>query len=102
MAALINALLAVAVTTTALTATSLDRRTAALLGATGGTVGNFLVWVVAPGAWADGWLLPWIAAVVGTVALIAGWSATRAYAGITRPARSEPVDDTTTLTTLRG
>ncbi|MCS5486151.1 hypothetical protein NY588_03260 [Curtobacterium flaccumfaciens pv. beticola] len=101
MAALGNALLAVGVLTAALTATALDRRTAALLGATGGTVGSFLAWLLAPQAWTGSWLLPWIATGAGTVAVVAGWAAARAYTGLTRSPR-EHEDDTTSITTLPG
>ncbi|WIB77581.1 hypothetical protein DEJ28_00360 [Curtobacterium sp. MCPF17_002] len=79
---LLNALAAVAAVTIALTLTSLDRPVAMLLGLTGSTTGSFLAWVSAPGAWEHSLLLPWAAAVVGTVAVVAGWSAVRAYSGL--------------------
>lgn len=89
MADLVNALVAVVAVTVALTRTSLDRPVAMLLGLTGGLTGNFLAWLVAPGAWEHSAVLPWVVSVVGTVAVIAGWSATRAYSGLFRT--SEPV-----------
>ncbi|PZF56267.1 hypothetical protein DEJ23_10360 [Curtobacterium sp. MCSS17_008] len=100
MTTILGALLAVAVVTAALVATSLDRRTAALLGAAGSTTGNFLAWVVAPHAWAEVPLVPWVAAVAGTVASIALWSATRLYAGIFEPPRAARDDDTAALATV--
>ncbi|WP_144711789.1 hypothetical protein [Curtobacterium pusillum] len=87
MGVLVNAVAAIVVVTAALTLTSLDRRTAALLGATGSLTGTFLAWVVAPGSWGSSPLLPWAAAVAGTVLLIAGWSAVRAYSGLFEPPR---------------
>jgi len=96
----LNALLAVAVVTAALVVTSLDRRTAALLGAVGSTVGSFLTWVVAPRVWTDVPVVPWVAAVAGTVACIALWSATRLYAGIFEPPRAARDDDTAALATV--
>ncbi|MFS0728832.1 hypothetical protein ABC270_01995 [Curtobacterium sp. 1P10AnD] len=96
MAGLLNALIAIAAVTAALTATSLDRRVALVLGATGSTVGSFLAWVVAPAAFSG--LVPWAAAVLGTAALTAGWSVVRLYDGVFRPP-SEPADDTGTLAT---
>ncbi len=82
MAVLLDAVAAVLVVTAALALTSLDRRTAVLLGATGGLVGNFLAWLAAPRAWEGSFVLPWVAAVVGTVLLVVGWSVTRAYTAL--------------------
>jgi hypothetical protein len=95
----LNALVAIGVVTTGLTASSLDRRTAALLGASGGTIGVYLAWIIAPEAWADSWVLPWLAALGGTVAAIGVWSATRSYAAISSPERVEPDDDTGAVVT---
>ena len=100
MTTVLNALLAVAVVTAALVATSLDRRTAALLGAGGSTVGSFLTWVLAPRAWTDVAIVPWVAAVAGTVACIALWSATRLYAGLFEPPRATHDDDTVAVRTV--
>lgn len=100
MAALLNALVAIAAVTAALTATSLDRRAAILLGATGSTVGAFLAWVIAPAAWAGAPFLPWLAAVLGTAVLVAGWSAVRLYDGVFAPP-PEPSDDTGAVATAR-
>jgi Na+/glutamate symporter len=77
--AAVDALVAALVVTLALTLSSLDRRSAVLLGATGSVTGEFLTWVAAPHAWEHSLLLPWVAAVAGTVLLVAGWSAARAY-----------------------
>ena len=100
MTTVLNALLAVVVVTAGLVATSLDRRTAALLGAGGSTVGSFLTWVVAPRAWTDVAIVPWVAAVAGTVACIALWSAVRLYSGIFEPTRAPRDDDTAALATV--
>lgn len=100
MTTIINALLAVAVVTAALAATSLDRRTAVLLGAAGSTTGSFLAWLVAPEAWTRVPLVPWVAAVAGTVALIALWSAARLWSGIFEPPRAARDDDTAALATV--
>lgn len=99
---LVNALAAVTAVTIALTLTSLDRPAATLLGATGGVVGNFLVWVVAPGLWSGSLVAAWIAAVVGTVALVAGWSAVRAYSSLFDPPQVPPEPDTGSLVTVGG
>lgn len=96
MAGLLNALLAIAVVTVGLTVTSLDHRVALVLGATGSTVGSFLAWVVAPAAWSGA--VPWVASVLGTAALVAGWSAVRLYDGVFAPP-PEPADDTGTVAT---
>jgi hypothetical protein len=79
VAVLLDAVAAVLVVTASLALTSLDRRTALLLGATGSLVGNFLAWLAAPRVWEGSLVLPWVAAVVGTVLLVAGWSVARAY-----------------------
>lgn len=100
MTTIINALLAVAVVTAALVASSLDRRTAVLLGAAGSTTGSFLAWLVAPGAWTQVPLVPWLAAIGGTVALIGLWSATRMWSGIFEPPRPVTDDDTAALATV--
>ena len=92
MPVLLNAVVAVLVVTAALALTSLDRRTAVLLGATGGLVGNFLVWVAVPRAWEQSLVLPWVTAVAGTVLLIAGWSAVRAYSSLFEPPRVHETD----------
>ena len=84
---LLNALLSVLVVTASLALTSLDRRTAALLGATGSLTGTFLAWVVAPHLWSSTPLLPWAAAVAGTILLVAGWTAVRAYSDLFEPPR---------------
>lgn len=86
---LVNALVAVAAVTIALTLSSLDRHTAALLGTTGSLAGNFLLWLAVPQVWEQSPVLPWVAAVAGTVLLIAGWSAVRAYWGLFDPPRPE-------------
>ncbi|WJY00993.1 hypothetical protein [Curtobacterium sp. 458] len=96
MAALLNALLAIGAVTVALTATSLERRVALVLGATGSTVGAFLAWVVAPSAFSG--FVPWVAAVLGTAALTAGWSVVRLYDGVFAPP-PEPADETGTIAT---
>ncbi|MFJ4295507.1 hypothetical protein [Curtobacterium sp. NPDC089689] len=96
MAALLNALLAIGAVTAALTATSLDRRVALVLGATGSTVGAFLAWVVAPSAFSG--FVPWVAAVLGTAALTAGWNVVRLYDGVFAPP-PEPADETGTIAT---
>lgn len=83
---LLNAVVAVLVVTAALALTSLDRRTAVLLGATGSLTGTFLTWV---------------AAVLGTAMLIAGWSAVRAYSGIFEAPREEE-PETGALMTVGG
>ena len=98
---LVNALVAVAAVTIALTLSSLDRRTAALLGATGGLAGNFLLWLALPRAWEQSPVLPWVAAVAGTVLLIAGWSAVRAYWGLFDPPRPDE-SDTGAVVTVGG
>lgn len=100
MTTFINALLAVAVVTAALVTTSLDRRTAVLLGAAGSTTGSFLTWLVAPDAWSEIPVVPWLAAAAGTVALIALWSATRMWSGIFEPPRPVADDDTAALATV--
>ncbi|MDM7892304.1 hypothetical protein [Curtobacterium caseinilyticum] len=100
MTTIINALFAVAVVTAALVATSLDRRVAVLLGAAGSTAGSFLTWLVAPGAWTQVPLVPWLAAAAGTVGLIALWSATRLWSGIFEPPRAAREDDTAALATV--
>jgi len=92
MGGLVNAVAAVVVVTAALALTSLDRRTAVLLGATGSLTGTFLAWVAAPRLAEQSLLLPWVAAVVGTVLLIAGWSAFRAYSGLFEPPRADETD----------
>lgn len=97
MGALLNALVAVLAVTAALTTWSLDRRTALVLGAAGSTVGTFLAWVVAPAAFTG--VVPWIAAVLGTAAVVAGWSAVRLYDGVFTPP-PEPADDTQTVATI--
>ncbi|MEK6342510.1 MAG: hypothetical protein V4737_01535 [Curtobacterium sp.] len=97
MAGLFDALLAIAAVTAVLTTTSLDRRIALVLGAAGSTVGSFLAWVVAPTAFSG--LVPWVAAVLGTAALTAGWSVVRLYDGVFAPP-PEPVDDTGTVATI--
>lgn len=97
----IDAVAAIAAVTIALTLSSLDRPTAALLGATGGVLGNFLLWLAVPHAWAQSLLLPWAAAAAGTVLLITGWSAVRAYSGLFEPPRADETD-TGTLATIGG
>ncbi|MFJ3320668.1 hypothetical protein [Curtobacterium sp. NPDC086286] len=98
---LVNALVAIAAVTVALALSSLDRRTAVLLGATGGLAGNFLTWLAVPSLW-DRWaVVPWVAAVAGTVLLIAGWSAVRAYSGLFEPPRADD-PDTSALLTVGG
>ncbi|WP_144761177.1 hypothetical protein [Curtobacterium sp. 9128] len=92
MFAIVNALVAMTAVTTALVLSSLDRRTAVLLGATGSLVGNFLLWLVLPTPWENAVVLPWIAAVAGTVFLIAGWSAVRGYRGLFEPPRADETD----------
>lgn len=82
MLELLNALAAVLAVTIALTLTSLDRPVAMLLGLTGSLTGSFLAWVSAPAAWEHSLVLPWIASIVGTVAVVAGWAAVRAYSGL--------------------
>jgi len=95
---LVNALVAIAAVTVALALSSLDRRTAVLLGATGGLAGNFLTWLAVPSLW-DRWaVVPWVAAVAGTVLLIAGWSAVRAYSGLFEPPRADETDTGALLT----
>jgi membrane associated rhomboid family serine protease len=95
---LVNALAAIAAVTVALALSSLDRRTAVLLGATGGLAGNFLTWLAVPSLW-DRWaVVPWVAAVAGTVLLIAGWSAVRAYSGLFEPPRADETDTGALLT----
>ncbi|MFS2031953.1 MULTISPECIES: hypothetical protein [unclassified Curtobacterium] len=95
---LVNALVSIAAVTVALALSSLDRRTAVLLGATGGLAGNFLTWLAAPSLW-DRWaVVPWVAAVAGTVLLIAGWSAVRAYSGLFEPPRADETDTGALLT----
>ncbi|MDR6573338.1 membrane associated rhomboid family serine protease [Curtobacterium sp. 320] len=95
---LVNALAALAAVTVALALSSLDRRTAVLLGATGGLAGNFLTWLAVPSLW-DRWaVVPWVAAVAGTVLLIAGWSAVRAYSGLFEPPRADETDTGALLT----
>lgn len=95
---LVNALAALAAVTVALALSSLDRRTAVLLGATGGLAGNFLTWLAVPSLW-DRWaVVPWVAAVAGTVLLIAGWSAVRAYSGLFQPPRADETDTGALLT----
>ncbi|MEV7933548.1 hypothetical protein [Curtobacterium sp. NPDC089185] len=100
MTTFINALLAVAVVTAALVVTSLDRRTAVLLGAAGSTTGSFLTWLVAPDAWSEIPVVPWLAAAAGTVALIVLWSATRMWSGIFEPPRPVADDDRAALATV--
>lgn len=100
MSDLVNALASIAAVTVALTLSSLDRRTAALLGATGAVTGNFLAWLAVPGLWERSLVLPWVAAVAGTVLLIAGWSAVRAYSGLFEPPTTEHAD-TGAVTTVR-
>lgn len=98
---LVNALVAIAAVTVALALSSLDRRTAVLLGATGGLAGNFLTWLAVPSLW-DRWaVVPWVAAVAGTVLLIAGWSAVRAYWGLFEPPGADETD-TGALLTVAG
>lgn|GEM_PF-2570529 len=92
MSDLVNALASVTAVTVALTLSSLDRRTAVLLGATGGVIGNFLAWLSAPGVWERSLVLPWIAAAAGTVLLIAGWSTVRAYASLFEAPSAEDTD----------
>lgn len=82
MLELLNALAAVLAVTVALTLTSLDRPVAMLLGLTGSLTGSFLAWVSAPAVWDHSVVLPWAASVVGTVAVVAGWAAVRAYSGL--------------------
>lgn len=95
---LVNALVAIAAVTVALALSSLDRRTAVLLGATGGLAGNFLTWLAVPSLW-DRWaVVPWVAAVAGTVLLIAGWGAVRAYSGLFEPPRADETDTGAILT----
>jgi len=101
MLVLLNAVLPVLVVTVALTLSSLDRRTAALLGATGSLVGTFLAWVAAPRVWEQSFLVPWVAAITGTVLLIAGWSAMRAYSALFEPPRLDDAD-TAALVTVGG
>ncbi|MFJ7288491.1 hypothetical protein ACIQUC_09250 [Curtobacterium sp. NPDC098951] len=97
---LVDALAAIAAVTIALTYTSLDRRTAAVIGAAGSTIGVFLAWVAAPGAWTGTPVVPWIAAVLGAAGLVAGWSAVRLYDGVFAPPRVEQPDDTGAVTTI--
>jgi hypothetical protein len=99
---LVNALAAVLVVTVALTLTSLDRPAATLLGATGGLTGSFLAWLVAPSAWAGSLVVPWAGAVLGTVLVIAGWSAVRAYSGLFDPPPAPAEPDTGKLTVVGG
>jgi hypothetical protein len=84
MLELLNALAAVLAVTIALAMTSLDRPAAMLLGLTGSLTGSFLAWVTAPGAWEHSLVLPWAASIVGTLAVVTGWAATRAYSGLFR------------------
>ncbi|QZQ53622.1 hypothetical protein KZI27_00600 (plasmid) [Curtobacterium sp. TC1] len=94
---MVNAFAAMATVTIALTLSSLARRTAALLGATGSLTGNFLLWLAAPSLWECSPVLPWVAAVVGTVLLIAGWSAVRAYWNLFNPPRADDTDTGTVM-----
>ncbi|MGN8050383.1 hypothetical protein ACTJKO_11920 [Curtobacterium sp. 22159] len=90
---ILNALAAVIAVTVALTLTSLDRQIAMLLGLTGGLTGTFLAWVTVPGAWEHSLALPWVSSVVGTIAVVAGWSAVRAYSGLFHVDHQEPDRD---------
>ncbi|MCS5505193.1 hypothetical protein [Curtobacterium flaccumfaciens] len=98
---LLNAVVAVLVVTAALALTSLDRRTAVLLGATGSLTGTFLTWVAVPRLFEQSLLAPWVAAALGTALLIAGWSAVRAYSGIFEAPRDEE-PETGALMTVGG
>lgn len=93
---LVNALAAVVIVTTALALASLDWRVAILLGATGGLTGTFLAWLAAPGAWTELLVMPWLAAIGGTILAIIGWGVVRAHAGLFEPPWS--ADDTGTGT----
>ena len=94
MLVLLNAVLAVLAVAAALAMSSLDRRTGALLGATGALTGVFLTWLAVPHAVEHSLVLPWVAAVAGTLLLVAGWSAARAYSGLFDPPGRDTVDDT--------
>ncbi|MEN0102115.1 MAG: hypothetical protein AAGC90_04245 [Curtobacterium sp.] len=102
MSDLVNALASIVAVTVALTLSSLDRRTAALLGATGAVTGNFLAWLAAPGLWERSLVLPWAASVAGTVLLIAGWSVVRAYSGLFDPPSAEDPDTGSVVTAGRS
>jgi hypothetical protein len=97
---LVNALAAVTATTIALALSSLDRRTAVLLGATGSLAGNFLTWLAVPSLWERWAVVPWVAAVLGAAGLVAGWSAVRLYDGVFTPPHAEQPDDTGAVSTI--